>query len=116
MSQNSAIEVFLRLRPTKRGITQFEINEKEITFENIKLNKAEDLINNNRKEFNYKFNEIFHYKANQEEIFDKVGKGVVDQALKGINGTIFAYGQSGSGKTFTITGGNERYKDRGEFS
>ncbi|KAK2500396.1 hypothetical protein MC885_004002, partial [Smutsia gigantea] len=29
------------------------------------------------------------------------------------NGTIFAYGQTGSGKTFTITGGAERYSDRG---
>lgn len=29
------------------------------------------------------------------------------------NSTIFAYGQTGSGKTFTITGGPERYVDRG---
>ncbi|PIK62466.1 putative kinesin-like protein KIF6 [Apostichopus japonicus] len=33
--------------------------------------------------------------------------------LSGYNGTIFAYGQTGSGKTFTITGGAERYIDRG---
>ncbi|XP_073485086.1 kinesin-like protein KIF6 [Aquarana catesbeiana] len=33
--------------------------------------------------------------------------------LTGYNGTIFAYGQTGSGKTFTITGGAERYGDRG---
>ncbi|NXF06849.1 KIF6 protein, partial [Smithornis capensis] len=33
--------------------------------------------------------------------------------LSGYNGTIFAYGQTGSGKTFTITGGAERYSDRG---
>ncbi|KAG5196880.1 hypothetical protein JEQ12_010334 [Ovis aries] len=33
--------------------------------------------------------------------------------LAGYNGTIFAYGQTGSGKTFTITGGAERYSDRG---
>ena len=36
-----------------------------------------------------------------------------EDVLKGINGTIFAYGQTGSGKTFTITGGAERYEDRG---
>ena len=30
-----------------------------------------------------------------------------------MNATIFAYGQTGSGKTFTITGGPERYADRG---
>jgi kinesin family protein 6/9 len=34
-------------------------------------------------------------------------------ALEGYNGTIFAYGQTGSGKTFTITGGVEKYSDRG---
>lgn len=34
-------------------------------------------------------------------------------ALEGYNGTIFAYGQTGSGKTFTITGGPEKYSDRG---
>lgn len=34
-------------------------------------------------------------------------------ALNGYNATIFAYGQTGSGKTFTITGGAERYHDRG---
>ncbi len=36
-----------------------------------------------------------------------------DSALEGYNATIFAYGQTGSGKTFTITGGGERYQDRG---
>lgn len=35
------------------------------------------------------------------------------QSLDGINGTVFAYGQTGSGKTFTITGGPQRYADRG---
>ena len=33
--------------------------------------------------------------------------------MSGVNATIFAYGQTGSGKTFTITGGAERYVDRG---
>ena len=33
--------------------------------------------------------------------------------MQGVNGTIFAYGQTGSGKTYTITGGSERYVDRG---
>ena len=33
--------------------------------------------------------------------------------MDGFNSTIFAYGQTGSGKTFTITGGAEKYEDRG---
>ena len=37
----------------------------------------------------------------------------MQNALDGYNSTVFAYGQTGSGKTFTITGGSERYEDRG---
>ena len=49
----------------------------------------------------------------QERVFNEVAKDVVDGCFEGYNGTIFAYGQTGSGKTFTITGGAERYADRG---
>ena len=47
------------------------------------------------------------------QVFDGVARNVVLESLEGINGTLFAYGQTGSGKTFTITGGAERYEDRG---
>ena len=46
-------------------------------------------------------------------MFDRVAAKPVLGALDGLNGTVFAYGQTGSGKTFTITGGTERYVDRG---
>ena len=38
---------------------------------------------------------------------------MIESCFDGYNGTIFAYGQTGSGKTYTITGGAERYNDRG---
>jgi kinesin family protein 6/9 len=47
------------------------------------------------------------------QVFERVARPVVTAALEGYNGTVFAYGQTGSGKTFTITGGAERYVDRG---
>ena len=49
----------------------------------------------------------------QETVFSTCVEKMVDQCFEGYNGTIFAYGQTGSGKTFTITGGAERYADRG---
>lgn len=39
--------------------------------------------------------------------------GYLYSVLAGYNGTIFAYGQTGTGKTFTITGGAEHYSERG---
>ena len=50
--------------------------------------------------------------SNQSEIFTNSSKRVVDSVLKGYNGTIFAYGQTGTGKTFTMVGDfdNETYK------
>ena len=42
-----------------------------------------------------------------EEIFDNDAKGLVLSALSGYNVTIFAYGQTSSGKTFTMRGNDE---------
>ncbi|NXO93581.1 KIF6 protein, partial [Certhia brachydactyla] len=74
---------------------------------------ADGFINNKRESYKFKFQKIFDQEAKQDVIFDSIAKPVAECALAGYNGTIFAYGQTGSGKTFTITGGAERYSDRG---
>ena len=37
-------------------------------------------------------------------MYEQVGFRVVESVLEGYNGTIFAYGQSGTGKTHTMMG------------
>jgi len=37
-------------------------------------------------------------------IFNHIAKPIADSCLQGYNGTIFAYGQTGAGKTYTIQG------------
>lgn len=54
--------------------------------------------------FNVTLDRIFNLNASQEEIYEYVAKPLIDDVLKSYNGTIFAYGQSGSGKTFTMYG------------
>ena len=39
------------------------------------------------------------------QVFEASALGIVDSVLEGYNGTIFAYGQTGTGKTFTMDGG-----------
>ncbi|XP_029655107.1 kinesin-II 95 kDa subunit-like [Octopus sinensis] len=42
------------------------------------------------------------YNCTQTDIYEQVVRPIVDSVLAGYNGTIFAYGQTGTGKTFTI--------------
>uniref|UniRef100_A0A8C9TFE2 Kinesin-like protein n=1 Tax=Scleropages formosus TaxID=113540 RepID=A0A8C9TFE2_SCLFO len=74
---------------------------------------ADGFVNNKKENYRFRFQKVFDQTAKQEEIFEHIAKPVADSVLAGYNGTIFAYGQTGSGKTFTITGGAERYSDRG---
>jgi centromeric protein E len=47
----------------------------------------------------FTFDNIFAPDAHTDELFDIVAKPIVDAAVQGVNGTIFAYGQTSSGKT-----------------
>lgn len=52
----------------------------------------------------YVFDKVFKPNATQEVVYDEAAKTIVDDVLKGYNGTIFAYGQTSSGKTHTMEG------------
>ena len=74
---------------------------------------SEGSVNNKRELHRFKFAHVFQKSTYQDQVFNRVAKGVIDNCLRGYNGTVFAYGQTGSGKTFTVTGGPENYADRG---
>lgn len=50
------------------------------------------------------FDHIFDETVSTRELFEKVCRPVILSTLNGINGTIFAYGQTSSGKTYTMMG------------
>jgi kinesin family protein 5 len=52
----------------------------------------------------YTFDHIFQPGATQKEVYIKAAQPITNAVLEGYNGTIFAYGQTSSGKTFTMTG------------
>uniref|UniRef100_A0A8C8E3L4 Kinesin-like protein n=1 Tax=Oryzias sinensis TaxID=183150 RepID=A0A8C8E3L4_9TELE len=52
----------------------------------------------------YVFDQVFPAKASQEEVYNSCAKHIVKDVLGGYNGTIFAYGQTSSGKTHTMEG------------
>lgn len=42
--------------------------------------------------------------SSNNDVFDTIVKPIVDAAVNGFNGTVFAYGQTSSGKTYTMMG------------
>ncbi|KAF1671510.1 KIF6 protein, partial [Pygoscelis papua] len=113
------IRVYARVKPPGRrqqaGIYSVDDNEKSLSSLEIIVPRdlADGFVNNKRESYKFKFQKIFDQEAKQDVVFDSIAKPVAECVLAGYNGTIFAYGQTGSGKTFTITGGAERYSDRG---
>lgn len=61
----------------------------------------------------FTFDRVFNHESTQEEVYDFSAKPIVEDVLKGYNGTIFAYGQTSSGKTFTMEGPDIDGPDRG---
>lgn len=47
---------------------------------------------------------IFDENSTNNEIFENVVQPIVRESMRGFNGTIFAYGQTSSGKTYTMVG------------
>nr|XP_019940257.1 PREDICTED: kinesin-like protein KIF6 [Paralichthys olivaceus] len=111
------IQIFGRIKPTKRATAVYSVDNEEKTGASLEFMVPRDLadgfVNNKRECYKFRFQKVFDQAVKQEEIFQNIAKPVADSVLAGYNGTIFAYGQTGSGKTFTITGGAERYSDRG---
>ncbi|NWW50772.1 KIF6 protein, partial [Pedionomus torquatus] len=114
-----SIRVYARVKPVGRrqpaGIYSVDDDEKPLSSLEIIVPRdlADGFVNNKRESYRFKFQKIFDQEAKQDVVFDSIAKPVAECVLAGYNGTIFAYGQTGSGKTFTITGGAERYSDRG---
>ncbi|XP_065661910.1 uncharacterized protein LOC101241452 isoform X14 [Hydra vulgaris] len=88
------IQVGIRIRPLIRR----EIQTNQACYWNAD-NKR---IYSTEKE--YHFDEVFDSTSSTENIYNILGKPLVENAMRGINGTLFAYGQTASGKTHTILG------------
>ena len=109
----SPIRVVIRTRPTQvfasKNISISSIDNKiNIT---IPRNETKGIINNQKENWSFQFDKILHNVA-QEEVFEYV-KSVITSSTNGFNGTVLAYGPTGSGKTFTMSGSSSNFNYRG---
>jgi kinesin family protein 11 len=98
-SKSSHIKVAVRCRPLnaeerKTGQATVITNDQE-----NKLIKVRT-----RVPRNFHFDEVFGMYSTQQEVFDSIVRPVLEECLCGFNCTMFAYGQTGTGKTHTMEG------------
>lgn len=103
-----SVRVFCRFRPINQSEIENGGGQKTTR---IEVNRTVH-VHNSSGESKFEFDYIFPDASTQEEVYTLVGKPLVEEILKGYNATIFAYGQSGSGKTTTMTGHQDDTKPR----
>jgi kinesin family protein 3/17 len=52
----------------------------------------------------FTYDAVYDQNSRQLDIYDEAVRPIVDSVLMGFNGTVFAYGQTGTGKTYTMEG------------
>ncbi|KAK1174946.1 centromere-associated protein E-like [Acipenser oxyrinchus oxyrinchus] len=102
MSEESAVKVCVRVRP----LIQREKNAIQDAEEAVplywKTDKHAVCQVDGTKSFN--FDRVFNTDETTDKVYQDVAQPLVVSAVNGYNGTIFAYGQTSSGKTFTMMG------------
>ncbi|XP_044508676.1 kinesin-like protein KIN-UC isoform X2 [Mangifera indica] len=107
------VRVAVRLRPRNAEDLVLDADfadcvELQPELKRLKLRK------NNWSSESYRFDEVFTETASQRRVYEVVAKPVVESVLDGYNGTIMAYGQTGTGKTYTVGRlGKEDASERG---
>ncbi|CAD8103013.1 unnamed protein product [Paramecium primaurelia] len=109
--ESECVKVVVRVRPFNQR--EKENNSKPCVNVDEKQNVVELLkpVDNESKQFSYDY--VFGMNAKQSYIYEKTAFNLVESVIDGYNGTIFAYGQTGCGKTFTMTGVPENEELKG---
>ena len=109
MGDRESIKVILRCRP-------FSQKEKDAKFTSIvsidkksaSVSITDPKSNDGPKTFT--FDSVFDMDSKQIDVYNTTARLIVEQVLKGYNGTIFAYGQTGTGKVSLADGRHSQWK------
>ncbi|XP_004302713.1 PREDICTED: 125 kDa kinesin-related protein [Fragaria vesca subsp. vesca] len=99
------VQVVLRCRPLSddeqksnvQTVVSCNEQKREVTVVHSLNNKPVDKV--------FTFDKVFGPKAQQKSIYEQAISPIVNEVLDGFNCTVFAYGQTGTGKTYTMEGG-----------
>ncbi|KAG5680018.1 hypothetical protein PVAND_009551 [Polypedilum vanderplanki] len=119
-----AIKVAVRVRPFNRreleqnqrniirvldeGALIFDPDEEddEFFYQGMKQNYR-DITKRVKKKLTMEFDSVFNEDAVNADIFEKCMKPLVNSVMEGFNCSVFVYGATGAGKTFTMLGSED---------
>uniref|UniRef100_A0A1B0AEW8 Kinesin-like protein n=1 Tax=Glossina pallidipes TaxID=7398 RepID=A0A1B0AEW8_GLOPL len=108
------VRVVVRTRPMDRN----EIMSGSLSVIKVdKLKRAITVVKpnatSNEPPKTYYFDNVFDGESNQLDLYVDTARPIVEKVLEGYNGTILAYGQTGTGKTYTMSGNAESPQTKG---
>ncbi|KPI97651.1 Bipolar kinesin KRP-130 [Papilio xuthus] len=102
--KNQNIQVFVRLRPLnqrERDIRSLGVVE-VVSGREVVVRQSQQTAHTKR----FTFDRAFGPNTKQVEVYQEVVSPLIEEVLAGYNCTVFAYGQTGTGKTHTMVGEN----------
>ena len=91
--EDDQIKVYIRIRPMRN-----EFAKKTLKF----IDHGVAFHYKDKKVNQLYFDEVFDETTSQQKLFDAAGLKIVTDVLNGNNGSLFVYGQTGTGKTYTM--------------
>ncbi|XP_040186913.1 kinesin-like protein KIF19 [Rana temporaria] len=110
-SKDQQLTVALRIRPINETelmegatIIAHKVDDQMVVLMDP-MEDPDDILRANRsREKSYMFDVTFDYTATQETVYRLTTKGLIEGVISGYNATVFAYGPTGCGKTYTMLG------------
>mmetsp|Transcript_40600 Transcript_40600/g.128037 ORF Transcript_40600/g.128037 Transcript_40600/m.128037 type:complete len:750 (-) Transcript_40600:234-2483(-) len=98
------VKVVVRCRPMSRKEVEdqrIRIVEMDTKTGEVWLKNPEDTREQPKP---FTFDQVYDHATDQQFLFETTARPIVDSVVQGYNGTVFAYGQTGTGKTHTMEG------------
>ena len=103
-----SVKVVVRCRPmngTERGAGRVRVVEMDPGGGQVLVRDPKGAAGEPPKAFT--FDMVYNWESTQKQVYDNTARGIVNSTMEGYNGTIFAYGQTGTGKSHTMEGQRE---------
>lgn len=103
MATTESVKVCARVRPMNqkeldRGSESVVVINKDYNQVNLTKPNSGGMVKS------FTFDSVYDFTSTQREVYDETAFPLVESVLEGYNGTIFAYGQTGCGKTHSMLG------------